>query len=108
MWLRERKGQSTVEYAVVIAVIIAALIAMQIYMKRGTMGKLRDATDQIGDQFSPYQTQSKFTRTYNSTRNEMLFTNGMAETKFTGTPERQGREGYENVMRLNAETLMSE
>ena len=49
MW-KNRKAQSTVEYAVLIAVVAGALLAMQIYMKRGAMGKLRSSTDQIGDQ----------------------------------------------------------
>ena len=30
-----KRGQSTLEYAVLIVVIIAALIAMQVYLKRG-------------------------------------------------------------------------
>lgn len=50
--LRRIKGQSTLEYAMVIAVIVAALVAMQIYMKRSVQGKLRSATDDIGQQYS--------------------------------------------------------
>lgn len=45
------RGQSTLEYAVIIAVVVSALLAIQIYMKRGLQGKLRDSTDQIGEQF---------------------------------------------------------
>jgi uncharacterized protein (UPF0333 family) len=51
-----KKGQSTLEYAVVIAVVVAALVAMQAYVKRGLQGKLRASTDEIGDQFSPNHT----------------------------------------------------
>lgn len=50
--LKRKKGQSTLEYAMVIAVIVAALVAMQIYMKRSVQGKLRSATDDIGQQYS--------------------------------------------------------
>ena len=46
-------GQSTLEYAVVIAVVAAALLGMQVYMRSGVAGRLRTATDQVGDQFSP-------------------------------------------------------
>ena len=53
-----RKGQSTLEYAVVIAIIVAGLIAMQAYIKRGVQGRLRQASDDIGEQYSPGQTTS--------------------------------------------------
>lgn len=48
-----KRGQSTLEYAVLIVVIIAALIAMQVYLKRGIQGRMKESSDQIGEQFSP-------------------------------------------------------
>ena len=52
----KKKGQSTLEYAVLIVIIIAALLAMNQYIKRGLQGRLKSATDDIGDQFSPGNT----------------------------------------------------
>ncbi|MFH1191180.1 MAG: hypothetical protein V1670_03180 [Candidatus Omnitrophota bacterium] len=49
--LNKQKGQSTLEYALIIAVVVAGLFAMQIYMKRGIEGKLRTSSDDIGAQF---------------------------------------------------------
>lgn len=40
-------GQSTTEYAVLLAVVAAALVAMQVYIKRGIQGRIRDLADQI-------------------------------------------------------------
>jgi hypothetical protein len=57
------KGQSTLEYAVIIAVVVGALLAIQIYMKRGIQGKLRDSTDQIGEQFDAENTAVNRTTT---------------------------------------------
>ncbi len=54
--LNKRKGQSTLEYAVLIVIIIAALLAMNQYIKRGLQGRLKSSTDDIGDQFSPGNT----------------------------------------------------
>lgn len=54
--LKRIKGQSTLEYAMVIAVVVGALLAIQIYMKRGLQGKLRESTDQIGQQFDAQKT----------------------------------------------------
>jgi uncharacterized protein (UPF0333 family) len=59
--LKRIKGQSTLEYAMIIAVVVGALIAIQIYMKRGVQGKLREATDETGGQYSAGNVTSKFT-----------------------------------------------
>jgi len=57
----KRKGQSTLEYAILIAIIVAALLAMQIYIKRGIQGKLRSSADSIGEQYSAGNMTSKYT-----------------------------------------------
>jgi hypothetical protein len=58
-------GQSTLEYTIMISVVIGALLLMQIYMKRGVQGKMRDSADQIGEQFEAGKTSvySKTDRT---------------------------------------------
>ena len=40
--LRDKKGQSTVEYAIVVGVVVAALVAMQTYVKRGLQARYHD------------------------------------------------------------------
>lgn len=64
----KKKGQSTLEYAVLIVIIIAALLAMNQYIKRGLQGRLKSATDDIGDQFSPGNTN--YTKTVVTGANE--------------------------------------
>jgi len=54
--LRQHRAQSTLEYAILIGIIAAGLIAMQVYLKRGFQGKVRDNTDQMGEQFEPGET----------------------------------------------------
>ena len=56
-----RKGQSTLEYAIVVAIIVGGLLAMQFYVKRGWEGKLKTAADDMGENFEP----AKFTANYN-------------------------------------------
>jgi len=51
--LSKKKGQSTLEYGLIIAVVVAALLAINYYMQKGVHGKLKDSTDQIGRQFDP-------------------------------------------------------
>ena len=45
--LQPTRGQSAIEYAVLIAVTVAALAGMSVYMKRALNGKWR----QVGDTF---------------------------------------------------------
>ena len=59
--LTENKAQSTLEFAILIAVIVAALLAMQVYLKRGYQGKMKESADSIGSQFSPGQTTGNYT-----------------------------------------------
>lgn len=45
--IRAKGGQSIIEYAMFIAVVVLALLAMQVYLKRGLQGKIKDMADQI-------------------------------------------------------------
>ena len=51
-YLNQKRGQSTLEYAVLIVVIIGALLTIQFYIKRGVQVRLKSAADDIGDQYS--------------------------------------------------------
>ena len=46
------------EYAILIIIIIAVLLSIQTYIKRGYQGRLRSAADDIGEQFSPGNTNA--------------------------------------------------
>ena len=54
----------------IIAVVAAALLGMQIYMKGGLSGKLRESTDQVGEQFSPTAYKAKMRTTQTSASRE--------------------------------------
>jgi Flp pilus assembly pilin Flp len=43
------RGQTMVEYTVLIGVVTVALIAMTVYMKRALQGNVRDQADQVSD-----------------------------------------------------------
>lgn len=49
----KRKGQSTLEYALIIAVVVAGLLLMQHYVRRGVAGRLKQASDDMGEQYDP-------------------------------------------------------
>jgi hypothetical protein len=61
-----RRGQSTLEYAIIIAVVVGALLAMQHYVKRGVQGRYKSASDDMGEQFDPSAYTADFNATYKS------------------------------------------
>ena len=78
-YLSQKRGQSTLEYAVLIVVIIGALLTLQVYIKRGVQGRLKSAADDIGDQYSDGNTNE--IRTTNRTSNtEETFQNGVSSS----------------------------
>jgi len=78
-YLTQKRGQSTLEYAVLIVVIIGALLTLQVYIKRGVQGRLKSAADDIGDQYSDGNTNE--IRTTNRTSNtEETFQNGVSSS----------------------------
>ena len=73
-FLRKMKGQSTLEYAVLIIIVIGALLSIQVYIKRGVQGRLKSATDDIGDQYSGGNTNyRKHTTVYSNTAERFRF-----------------------------------
>ncbi len=55
-----RKGQSTLEYAVLIAIIGAGLVMLSTYVRRGYQGRLRSQSDNLGEQFEPGKTTYEY------------------------------------------------
>lgn len=72
----KNRGQTTLEYFVLIGIIAAGLVAMQIYMKRSIQGKIRATADEIsqGSAYSPGVTlaDSRVTRTINESSNSYV------------------------------------
>jgi uncharacterized protein (UPF0333 family) len=71
-----RRGQSTLEYVVVIAIVAAALITMQGYIKRGMQGRLRTQADEMsgGTLYSPGATTASSTITRNIDESSRSYT----------------------------------
>lgn len=82
-YLNQKRGQSTLEYAVLIVVIIGALLTIQVYIKRGVQGRLKSAADDIGDQYSDGNTNVIQRITRNGTTYE-TFNVGVASSQIAG------------------------
>jgi hypothetical protein len=77
---RMKKGQSTLEYAILIIIIIGALLSIQVYIKRGVQGRLKGAADDIGDQFSVGNTNVVKTMTTRS-QSQDTFLSGVTKSQ---------------------------
>lgn len=83
MFKRLKKGQSTLEYIVVIIFVATALIAMSVYIKRGVQGRLRTSTDQIGQQYSAKHTTSGYETVIHLEQVETMKDTGETATNIT-------------------------
>jgi len=101
MFIRNRRGQSTLEYVILIGFVVAALIAMGVYMKRGFQGRLRESTDQIGQQYSPGETLSNYTT--NTVIQSTETTAGGGATTTTYQQNLQQRTGGESISNFEDE-----
>jgi len=79
---KRKKGQSTLEYAILVIIIIGALLSIQVYIKRGVQGRLKSAADDIGDQFSPGNTNVVKIMKVNS-QSKDTFANGVTKSVLT-------------------------
>ena len=102
--LNKRKAQSTLEYGVVIAVVVAALVAMQAYVKRGLQGKIKESTDQIGEQYSPEHASGTVatTVTTETTENVTIDSQGRPVT-LTNSSQNQDQQTQNTVGALSQE-----
>ena len=56
--MRNRKGQTILEYTVIVIIILGVMIAMKDYVKRGIQGRWKSATDDFGEQYDPQAVNS--------------------------------------------------
>jgi len=99
MFRHSSRGQSTLEYVILIGFVVAALIAMGFYMKRGFEGKLRESTDQVGEQYSSGNTTSSYTTSTNMSQNEVVGAGGASTTTIANNT--QTKTGSESVGALS-------
>ena len=67
-----RKGQTTIEYAMLLVIVIGSFVAIQNYVKRGVQGRWRDTVDSLGDQYDPRTANTLLQYTLTSTTNTQI------------------------------------
>lgn len=111
MLRRKKTGQSTAEYAIVIGLVIAAAVAMQVYVKRGIQGKMKDAADYTDpsakgkygvsgtlDQYEPdYTTMADTVSKKEGTERTKVSKGGVIEKTIEGI-ETSSRKGSQTIL----------
>ena len=93
MFCVKTKGQSTLEYVILLGFIVSALIAMDIYMKRGMQGRLRQSTDQVGEQYAASHFESDYSTNTMMLSTENRLSSGVITTGIaTNWQEKTGNE----------------
>lgn len=110
MLMKLRKAQTTAEYAILIGLVVGAVVAMQVYVKRGLQGRIREATDFVensteadvptftGTQYEPYYLTATTDQSQTSSGTENLLVDGAtSSTSFSdstvGRTETRGWDG---------------
>ncbi|KPK97549.1 MAG: hypothetical protein AMJ95_08460 [Omnitrophica WOR_2 bacterium SM23_72] len=96
--LRNKRAQSTAEYAILIGLVVAALLAMQTYVKRGLNAKMKDATDTFATtvglggttQYEPYYFGQDLTTGQTGSETKTLATGGQETHALDLTSSRTG------------------
>ncbi|MBP7215876.1 MAG: hypothetical protein KBA46_01180 [Candidatus Omnitrophica bacterium] len=84
--LAKSKAQSTAEYAVLFALVVGAALAMQVYVKRGIQGRVKNVVDHTGtggfvgraqfaftgEQYEPYYLASEAQTSRSSSQEDVL------------------------------------
>jgi Flp pilus assembly pilin Flp len=102
-YLRAKKGQSLIEYSLILGAIIVGILFMQLYVRRAIQGRLRDASDQIGDQFSP---SAKYNLNITRDSKTIESTDATGQTTTTFEYDTTTREGGETLKADNEEDWM--
>lgn len=86
---KNKIGQTSVEYAVLLILVIGAFIGIQNYMKRGIQGRWKVHVDEMGDQYDPRTADTDIRHTLSSNTNTVIIsmnTDGGSWTRRTDLP----------------------
>lgn len=53
-----QKGQTAIEFTILLMIVIGVFIAMQFYVKRGLQGRWKSTLDDFGEQYDPRLTNA--------------------------------------------------
>lgn len=90
-----KRGQTILEYSVLVACVVAALVAVQIYLKRSFEGRIKLHADSFGQQYSAGHTWSTdpFTVTRNTSSHTVVDVQDEDDKTISNTTTTSGYNG---------------
>ena len=73
MIIKNKKGQSLIEYTMLVIIVIAAFLTTANYFKRGLQGKWKQTIDDMGDQYDPRYANSNVVHRLTSDSTTQIF-----------------------------------
>jgi len=103
MLKRKKRGQSTMEYAMLLVIVLGAFVATSNYIKRGLQGRWKDTVDGLGDQYDPRTANTDLRHSLSSFTQTQIISLGTSNNNgiwtmrkdFTNSTER--KTGYLSV-----------
>lgn len=99
--LNHNRGQSIVEYSVIIVIVMAVFLTMQHYIKRGMQGKWKASVDDLGEQYDPRYVNGYVRYTYNSVSNSEIYTvpaaGGYWTNRVDSVQSTEKKTGYQRI-----------
>ncbi|OGX37813.1 MAG: hypothetical protein A3C36_05840 [Omnitrophica WOR_2 bacterium RIFCSPHIGHO2_02_FULL_52_10] len=96
-----KRGQTSLEYVVLLIIVIGSFVAVQNYMKRGIQGRWKSAVDDLGDQYDPRTAITDVRHTLSSTTNTTIITvdqpGGITTQRTDVSSSAERREGQTSV-----------
>ena len=74
MLKKMKKGQTALEYTLLLIIVMGSFVGIQNYLKRGLQGRWRASVDSLGEQYDPRTAVSNITHTLTSTTNSSIIT----------------------------------
>ncbi|HLF66529.1 MAG TPA: class III signal peptide-containing protein [Gammaproteobacteria bacterium] len=79
----KKKGQTTLEYLILLTVIIGAFLAVGNYVKRGIQGRWKSAIDDMGEQYDPRVANAFVRHTMSAQQNTVILSINAVEGTWT-------------------------
>ncbi len=84
--MRKCRGQTILEYTVILIIILGVMIAMKDYVKRGIQGRWKSSADDFGDQYDPQFINANITyATQVNAQSIVTAENGSSNSGINGT-----------------------
>jgi uncharacterized protein (UPF0333 family) len=94
----KKRGQTSLEYLVMLTIVLAAFLAVGNYIKRGLQGRWKTVSDEMGDQYDPRSANSALMHTVESYTDTAIVTmpsvDGFWTSRLDLTNSEERKTGY--------------